>query len=207
MIHFQRFLVAISGFLLCGCANSHDAVSSAATATTLSPVVSSYAVGYGVAFGANDLGQNSTMIVGAAPDTFSTEIDRQRLEQLAGGYDASGFWVRPEWKYMGTKNGFHYFACYPPFLGMREIYRVPVSQLSIEKPFDLRTTGIGWRDYDVFPSITNGGNGRVEFNFLTNAVMLNYPYFTSVVCSTNMLLLGLPPNWLDGLPVAATNSP
>ena len=141
MCQLLMFGILNVGLLLVGCTHTRDVVSSSTAATTLSPVVSSY----GVADGANNLSQSSALVLGANPETFSTEIDLSEMYRLSQGYDISGLWVRAEWKYMGTKYGHHFFAYYPGLVGMRKIYRVPEQELMVESSFALTSDDSAWR--------------------------------------------------------------
>ena len=134
-------LSVVLGLTAC---SSSNVAGPAAAATVVVPAASAY----GSAYAGNNLGQKSSLMAGANPKVYSDIINIPQAQQLSRGYDASGLWVKPTWKYMGTNDGFHFLAYYPS-LGLRRIYRLPVSQLALADSFELRAHEWDWRPLDA----------------------------------------------------------
>jgi len=129
------------GFLFVGCQNTREAAAGSATAATFTPAIASY----GSAYGVNNLKQDLLIASAADAEALAEEISYEQMVELSRGHDASGFWVVAEWKYMGTKQGHHFLAYYPPLFGMRKIYRIRESQYKITQPFGLTALSTSWR--------------------------------------------------------------
>ena len=127
--------------LLLGCRNAPEVAAGSATATTLAPAVASY----GSAYAVNNLKQDVLIVAGVNAEALGEEINYEQMVALSGGRDASGLWVVPEWMYMGTKQGYHFLAYYPPLFGMRKIYRIREAQYRITQSFDLTGVSTRWR--------------------------------------------------------------
>jgi hypothetical protein len=123
-----------------GCGPARETAETTSAGSVVIPAASSY----GVAYGANNVGQTASLITGASPESFSEEISLKEVQRLARGHDASGLWVEAKWKYMGTRDGYHFLAYYP-LIGLRKIYRLPETQLSLEDTHPVRTFESQWR--------------------------------------------------------------
>ena len=104
----------------------------------LTPVVASYAA-YD---GSMTLSENASMVMDFSPDLYSEEITAEELKALVNYHNGK---FHEPWKYMGTRDGFHYLALYP-FLNRRQIYRIPEEEYAIDEPFKLTSRSSGWRD-------------------------------------------------------------
>ncbi|MBE0544586.1 MAG: hypothetical protein IH623_24875 [Verrucomicrobia bacterium] len=134
------FGIIATCLFLVGCRNARESVAGGATATTLSPVMASY----GAAPGLNNSGQSSLIAVDAEAGTFSEEITYQEMVALSRVHDVSGLRTTPRWRYMGTKQEYHFLAYDPPHAGLRKVYRIHQSQYEIAETFDLRADSSAW---------------------------------------------------------------
>ncbi len=142
----------IVGLLLAGCQSGRDTATGVATATILSPAV----VSYGSVYGLNNMRQTSLIAVEANPATFSEEITRHQLQELARGRDASGLRVVPQWRYLGSKDGYHFLACLQGF-DLRRVYRIKQTECPMESTFELTGVPSAWREFHPpAPSIPPG---------------------------------------------------
>ncbi len=139
--HFIWISVIATCLFHVGCRNARESIAGGATVTTLSPVMASY----GTARGLNNSGQSLSIAVDADVGIFSEEITYQEMVALSRGNDASGLWVTPRWRYMGTKQEYHFLAYDPPLAGLRKVYRIHQSQYEIAETFDLRADSSAWR--------------------------------------------------------------
>ena len=101
---------------------------------------------YGSVYGLNNVGQTSLIAVEANPATFSEEITRQQLQELARGMDASGLRVVPRWRYLGSKDGYHFLACLQG-LDLRRVYRITQTECPMESTFELTAVPSAWREF------------------------------------------------------------
>lgn len=127
--------------LLPGCRGPGDAATVSAQATTLAPAIASY----GSAYGVQNLKQDLLIASAADAEALAEEISHEQLVALSSGFDSSGIWVVPEWKYIGTKQAYHFLAYYPAPFGLRKIYRIRESQYSVTHAFELTAVSTRWR--------------------------------------------------------------
>lgn len=152
-------LIVIIGFVaLTGCRNARESLAGGATATTLSPVMASY----GTARGLNNSGQSSLIAVDADAGSFSEEITNQEMVALSRAHDVSGLRTTPRWRYMGTKQEYHFLAYDPPLAGLRKVYRIHQSQYEIAETFDLRADSSAWRHLNPAAIDAQGKDQPVE---------------------------------------------
>jgi hypothetical protein len=184
---------------------ARESAETASAVSVMVPAVTSY----GSAYGANNLGQKTSLMVGASPEVFSDEISLKEMQALARGYDASGLWMTPKWKYMGTSAGYHFLAYYPA-IGLRKIYRLPESHLVLTDTFELRAHESGWRPLFSSEFVPAAPHTWPELDlqpgrplFLTNGYQLNLRP-QRVPLFTNGYQFFLRP--MD-IPPLATNSP
>ena len=135
-------LMAPVCLVLAGCQSGRETATGVAYATTLSPAL----VSYGSVYGLNNLGQTSLIAVEANPATFSEEITRHQLHELARGMDASGLRVVPRWRYLGSKAGYHFLACLHG-LDLRRVYRIKHTECPMESTFELTAVPSAWREF------------------------------------------------------------
>lgn len=157
----------IVGLLVAGCHSGRDTATGVANATILSPAV----VSYGSVYGLNDVRQTSLISVEANPATFSEEITRHQLQELAQGRDASGLRVVPEWRYLGSKDGYHYLACLQGF-DLRRVYRIKQTECPMESTFELTGVPSAWRAFHPLAPSIPPGNSEANGSPGTNPVVM-----------------------------------
>ncbi len=135
-------LMAPVCLFLAGCQSGRETATGVAHATTLSPALGAY----GSVYGLNNVRQTSLIAVEANPATFSEEITRHQLHELARGRDASGLLVVPRWRYLGSKDGYHFLACLEG-LDLRRIYRIKQTECPMESTFELTAVPSAWREF------------------------------------------------------------
>lgn len=80
---------------------------------------------------------------------FAEEMTPAGLRAGLAGRDVKGMWIQTEAWYMGTREGYHFIAFGRSVVGIRQIFRVPESEVRIANPFGLRLRESGWRRLQV----------------------------------------------------------
>lgn len=162
-LHQSRILLGLLAVLLSGCRSSDvaDSVAASSAVVVLTPVAASS----GAAYEGEVLAQGSSIVVGAPTQWYSQQVTKSELWQKSMQH---GHKFHEPWKYMGTKDGEHYLALYP-FLGYREIYRIDVSEYSIEGPFELTSRTSKWRE--IFKYSYSG----IDQNLVIEPLMMEGP--------------------------------
>lgn len=130
--------------LIYGCSSTDihstadEVVEASLTVAVVAPVIGSYYV--------HDesmtTAENSSIAMNLPEKYYSEVITKKELFEKVRQYQ--GKFYEP-WKYMGTRDGYHYLLVYP-FLERRQIYRIHESEYTISEEYELTADSSRWMD-------------------------------------------------------------
>lgn len=156
--------VCVADISACATVDLPDTIENSVAVSVAAPLVASY----GAAYGSKASIQSSAISTGMPPSVYAVEINKAGLVDIAR---ANGMKFYEPWKYMGSKNGYHYFAIYP-FLDLRKVYRIHLNEFSVDNEFELTSQWWNWREYDQIEHL--GITYRFDINTADQVIEL-YP--------------------------------